>query len=111
MLPDRIEISSWLDAEKARLEKEANYLSYWFHPKEMSGFGVSLTLFHGVNGEFHANDDGAIIFCWTKGNWPEDEIGDSGQAADWADVTSRFASFLATAKQIDAEICAADRAK
>lgn len=109
MLPAREEISLWLDAEKARLEQVNTGLGYWFHPEETSGFGVSLLLFHGVTGEFHVSDDGSVTLCWSKGNWPEDEIGDSGQATGWQDVKNRFASFLATANQMDAGIGAKDR--
>ncbi len=103
LLPDRDEITFWLDSETARLEPNLTQLSYWFHPKETSGFGVSLTCLYGVSGEFHVFDNGSMTFCWTRGDWPDDEIGDSDQATAWSDVTARFAEFLATAARMEEE--------
>ena len=97
----RESIDAWLISEKARLEPRLVGLGHWFHDAKGSGFGVSLTCFFGVSGEFHVSDDGRLTYCLGKYGGDKDEVSVTDQISAWSEVTQRFAEFVEVAERMD----------
>ena len=103
MLPNRKEIERWLNAEKTQLEPKLVGLGHWFHDNEGNGFGVSVTCFFGVSGEFHVTSEGKMSYCLGTYGGDEDEIRELEQLSAWTDVTKRFNEFIEAAERMDDE--------
>ena len=96
LIQSREGVDAWLKSEKVRLKPKFVGLGHWFHDKNGIGFGVSLTCFFGISGEFHVTDEGCITYCLGKFGGDEDEVSGSLSAVYHLAVSSRPGDKLLT---------------